>query len=286
MPFKPPENQPVALSGFTVLQVHGPDAAAFLHAQTMNDVRALAPGRWQWNGWLTPKGRVVALFALLRAAEDRFLVVPPDVPAVELRDALRRFVFRSKVMLDADAGWQVAGGPATDGCAGATAVQAGGGWALDAGGDGGRRTLWLLPAEAHVAPATPETDAAWRAGDLAHGLPRLGPAQREAWTPQMLSLERLAAFSLKKGCYPGQEIVARTHYLGQARRGLVRLGGEGLAEGDAVGDGEREVGRLVCTTADGGEALAVVATDAAGTLRVAGRPAARLPLLDGLQRVT
>ena len=68
----------------------------------------------------------------------------------------------------------------------------------------------------------PATDAAWLADDLAHGLPRLDESQREAWTPQMLSLERLHAFSLKKGCYPGQEIVARTHYLGQAKRALAQ----------------------------------------------------------------
>ena len=275
-----------ALAGWSALTVEGVDAETFLQAQTMNDVRALAPGTWHWNGWLTPKGRVVALFALLRAGEDRFLLALPDFPADALRDALRRYVFRSRVVLASDTGWQVAAGPPVEGSHGTVAAAVDGGWALDAGGEGGARTLRLLPAGAVAAPATPATDAAWRAADIAHGLPRLGPGQHEAWTPQMLSLERLGAFSLKKGCYPGQEIVARTHYLGQARRGLVRLRGEALVEAAPVTAGERDVGRLVCTTADGTEALAVVAADAAGDLRVEDRAVTRLPLQDGLRRVT
>ena len=67
-----------ALAGFAVVEVEGRGAAAFLQAQSMNDVAALAPGRWQWNGLLTPKGRVMALFALACVADGRFLMVLPD----------------------------------------------------------------------------------------------------------------------------------------------------------------------------------------------------------------
>lgn len=286
MSFKPPSGTPFILAGFGVTTARGPDAAAFLQAQTMNDVRGLAPGQWQWNGWLTPKGRVVALFALLRTGDDAFALVLPDHPADALRDELKRFVFRSKVVLAAEEAWRVAGGPPLAGCAGTAAVEADGGWALDLSGDGGARTLRLVPADRDVAPATPASDAGWRAFDIAHGLPRLGPGQVAAWTPQMLSLERLAAFSLKKGCYPGQEIVARTHYLGQARRELVRLHGEDLAEGNPVTTGDREAGRVVCATVDGVEALAVLAVDAGDTLESSNRPVTRRPLNGGLQRVT
>ena len=66
-------------------------------------------------------------------------------------------------------------------------------------------------------------ELAWRQWDLRFGLPRLDASQQEQWTPQQLSLERLRAFSVSKGCYPGQEIVARTHFLGKAKRGLVAL---------------------------------------------------------------
>jgi folate-binding protein YgfZ len=283
MPFKPDlvANPPTALTGFGVLAVSGADAAAFLQAQTMNDVQALAAGQWHWNGWLTPKGRVVALFALLRAAPDRFLLVLPDVPADELRVALQRFVFRSKVAL-ATSGLIAAAGPAHPDARGGVAADEGDAFALAIDGE---RTLWLLSPD-RTAPPSPAVDAAWRAADIATGVPRLGAAQREAWTPQMLSLERLAAYSLKKGCYPGQEIVARTHYLGHAKRGLTRLRGDGLAEGDPVLADGHAAGTVICVTVAGDEALAVIAADATAPFSVAGRGVERVSLNGTHDRVT
>lgn len=275
-----------ALSGFGVLDIQGVDAAAFLQAQAMNDVAALAPGQWQWNGWLTPKGRVIALFALLQVAPGHFLAVLPDFPADELRQRLQRFVFRSKLSLTTASGWMAAAGPqATPPAPDLALGDATEGWALDFGGDGGARTLWLLPAS-HPALAQTDagTDRAWFAADLAHGLPRLPAEAVEAWTPQMLSLGRLSAFSLKKGCYPGQEIVARTHYLGQAKRGLVRLEGQALRPGLSVEAAGSAVGSVVCSDSAGREALAVLASDAPDELATEGRPCRRLPLLGGFAR--
>lgn len=275
-----------ALAGFGVLAVEGRDAAVFLQSQCMNDVAALAPGRWQWNGLLTPKGRVVALFALACVGEGRFLLVLPDVAPGELAEHLRRFVFRSKVVLDPLPGWVAASGPAAatgDPCA--IAGDQDHGFALDFSGEGGARWLWLLaPAHPALAPADPAADAAWRAMDLAHGLPRLAGDQREAFTPQMLSLERLGAFSLKKGCYPGQEIVARTHYLGQAKRGLVLLRGRGLQAGLPVEAAGVAVGSIACADLAGSQALAVLAVDAGDDLSCAGGACRRETLLQGLAR--
>lgn len=275
-----------ALSGFGVLSASGPGAGAFLQAQLMSDVNALAPGQWQWSGWLTPKGRVIALLAVLRVAEARFLLLAPDMAAAELRDALQRFVFRSKLVLDAAPGLVAAAGPvqavpAPDRFAGAWP----GPLALDFGSPARPRTLWLLPADdAALAPADPAQDQAWRATDLSYGLPRLAAGQREAWTPQMLSLDRFSAFSLRKGCYPGQEIVARTHYLGQAKRELVRITGEQLSEGQAVKAGEATVGTVVCTTADGREGLAVLSVGEHAGLAVDTCPVHPAGLDDGLAR--
>ena len=275
-----------ALAGFGVVEVEGRDAAAFLQSQSMNDVMALATGRWHWNGLLTAKGRVLALFALARVDATRFLLVLPDMGADELVAHLRRFVFRSKLTLEAAPAWVAAAGPAAaSGDPGAIAGDPDLGFALDASGEGGSRWLWLLaPSHPALAPPDAATDAAWRALDLAHGLPRLAAAQREAFTPQMLSLERLGAFSLKKGCYPGQEIVARTHYLGQAKRGLVRLSGAGLVPGQAVEAGGQAAGTLACTDAAGTEALAVLSLDAHGELTSGGRPCTPETLLPGLAR--
>ena len=95
-----PDNLPVSASPLFALPDHrvvaldGPDATAFAQAQFINDVAALSPGHWQWNGWLTPKGRVIAVFALLKLAEDRILLLLPDTDAGELAAQLQRFVFR------------------------------------------------------------------------------------------------------------------------------------------------------------------------------------------------
>ena len=292
MPFKTnasPSAPLPALSGFGVLAADGPQAAAFLQAQAMNDVAALAVGQWQWNGWLTAKGRVVALFALLRTGEEAFRLVLPDHPAAELRDALSRFVFRSRVRLAvADdlvcaAQWPAEAMPARD----MAAATDDGAWSLDFGGDAGERRLWLLPAASpHLSAADPRIDAAWREADLRHGLPRLSAAQREAWTPQMLSLDRLRAFSLKKGCYPGQEIVARTHYLGQAKRGLVLVAGQALREGEALtDDAGASLGTVMSVDAAGHLGLAVANVESAdGSALVGGRPVERCPLAGGLLR--
>jgi folate-binding protein YgfZ len=294
MPFK--TNRPASplpvLAGFGLLGAEGPHAAAFLQAQAMNDVAALGVGQWHWNGWLSAKGRVLALCALLRTRDESIVLVLPDEPAQALRDALARFVFRSKVRLAvlADrvcaAEWVDADTPVND--ARDVAARVDEAWVLDLGGDAAARRLWVLPADsAWAGHADGAHDARWRRADLWHGLPRLSPAQREQWTPQMLSLQRLKAFSLRKGCYPGQEIVARTHYLGQAKRELVLVRGAGLAEGavlNTVGDGAAQ-GTVVCVAdaADLGLAVAIAGT-ADQSWVSQGCEVERVALAGGLQR--
>ncbi len=271
------------LPSHAVLALEGPDAMGFAQAQFMNDVALLADGTWQWNGWLTPKGRVIALFALLRRDAETLWLVLPDVTASEFVPLLQRYVFRSKVRLARVDAW-VAGSfrePVhADGAA--FAVMEDGRIELDMSGDGGPRSLSI-----HATPARDDPDAVarWAEADLAHGLPRLPAAQREQWTPQQLSLDRLRAFSLKKGCYPGQEIVARTHFLGQVKRGLFLLeAAAGVSEGgDVFAGSERSIGTIACTA--GQWALAVMPLDAADAgLHSAGIALKRMPLLGGLAR--
>lgn len=278
------------LSGLSLLGFSGVEAAAFLQAQTMNDVRSLAIGDWQWNGWLNAKGRVICLCALLKVSEEEFIAVLLDYPADELQPLLQRFVFRTKVRMQCITDLV----PAADLAPGERELprhRAEGdresGWRLDFSGDTVRRHLLLLPADnAGLSPASAETSTSWSDTDIAHGLPRLGPDQREAWTPQMLSLERLQAFSLKKGCYPGQEIVARTHYLGQARRGLSRVAGVGLEAGAALKDEHGGTfGSVISVTPDAKQALAVIQLEKRPSAAWIGDQAVALPaFLDGLQR--
>ncbi len=281
-----PDSGPfLALPGHRLLRLAGPDATAFAQAQFMNDVNALADGQWQWNGWLTPKGRVVALFALVRLDAQTLWLVLPDADPHALLEQLRRFVFRSKMVLEVADALSVSGGfQAPASARGARSARLpDGDLELDMGGDGGPRTLRIGAAPDAAGDAT----AAWRDADLAHGLPRLDASQASQWTPQQLSLERLRAFSVKKGCYPGQEIVARTHFLGKAKRGLAAYRADAaVAAGAAIGDGEREIGTVVSVSSDGHGCLAVVPLDGgpAPRLRAGTLDLEPVVLRDGLGR--
>lgn len=279
-----------SLPGHDVLAITGRDAVAFAQAQFMNDVAALGDGQWHWNGWLTPKGRVIALFALLRIDAETLWLLLPDVDAAGLATQLQRFVFRSKVKLETRDDLHAIGQFAQPTAAsGSDSARIEGCIELDLGGDGGPRSLRITTVDAASDDAMPSQ---WRAFDLQHGLPRLHADQAGAWTPQHLSLDRLRAFSVKKGCYPGQEIVARTHFLGKVKRELVRLQGAGVGELDEVMEGEPAVagfatvspiGQLIC--GEGDEGLAVMPIDAGdGPFSTGNQPCTRLPLLDGLAR--
>ncbi|MGH8077784.1 MAG: YgfZ/GcvT domain-containing protein [Lysobacter sp.] len=275
-----------ALSDHRVISLVGRDAVAFAQAQFMNDVNAIASGQWQWNGWLTPKGRVVALFALLRIDDETVWLLLPDADPATMVAALQRFVFRSKVTLTAREDLKVSAAfAAPDAASGAQlSVSESGAVELDMGGAGGPRRLRI---GIDTAGAEESLLARWDAFDLQHGLPRLPASQVEQWTPQQLSLDRLHGFSVKKGCYPGQEIVARTHFLGKAKRGLALLEGTApIAVGAEVRDETAALGSVVCIGADGRWlALAVLPLNrVAQALTIDGQPVSERPLLDGLAR--
>lgn len=258
-----------ALADHRVIAFDGRDATAFAQAQFMNDLNGLQPGQWHWNGWLTPKGRVLALFALLKWSDQQLWLVVPDAEPGALAEGLRRFLFRSKVGIEVRDDLRVAGRFAPpDVARGNTfAGDADARVELDLGADGGARSLVIgrdsdSGTDAAGDTASDETAVArWKLFDLEHGLPRLPASQVEHWTPQQLSLERLRGFSVKKGCYPGQEIVARTHFLGKAKRGLALLEGDGpMAAGDEVRSGDAAIGSVIASVdADGRHvALAVL----------------------------
>lgn len=281
-----------ALPGQHVIALDGHDAAAFAQAQFMNDVNGLQPGQWHWNGWLTPKGRVLALFALLRWSEQRIWLLVPDADAIALAEGLRRFLFRSKVKVEVREDLWVAGGfaPPLD-ARDNTFSGNEDGVELDMGADGGARCVRIVSRD--VVPdldvAPDETrESQWELSDLEHGLPRLPASQIERWTPQQLSLERLRGFSVKKGCYPGQEIVARTHFLGKAKRGLVLLEGNAqMAVGAEVRDGETALGPVIASADAGGRhvALAVLPLGRGEPALLVDGQAVRVgPLKDGLAR--
>ena len=275
--------QEFRLPGHDLLSIAGRDATAFAQAQFMNEVAALPVGHWQWNGWLTPKGRVIALFALLKRDAETLWLLLPDTDATDLAAKLQRYVFRSKLVLAARDDLHANGRFAAPAQAsGATSAVDGDALELDFGGDGGPRTMRISPSAANADAASA---AHWRRFDLQHGLPRLRDDQIEAWTPQQLSLERLRAFSVKKGCYPGQEIVARTHFLGQVKRGLAMFEADApIPAGAEVRDGERTLGGIVSTAGNIALAVLPLEREANAALYSDGIALHEQPLLGGLAR--
>lgn len=277
-----------ALSTHRIVALTGRDAVAFAQAQFMNDVGALAPGQWHWNGWLTPKGRVVALFALLKLDGDTVWLVLPDADADGFVAALRRFVFRAKVVIEVLAGREVSGrfAPPLEARGAALGLTDDGALELDMGGDGQPRVMRIRSGATAAASAVAE--AQWACADIGHGLPRLPASQVEQWTPQQLSLDRLGAFSVKKGCYPGQEIVARTHFLGKAKRGLVLFEADSpLAVGAQVQDGDRALGPVVSAASADGRHLGLAVLpleDGRGPFGVDGTSVREIALRAGLGR--
>src|SRR5688572_19213762 len=150
----PLHGQAFALPGQRLITLEGRDAAAFAQSQFMNDVKTLADRHWHWSGWLTPKGRLIALFALLRLSDQRVWLLVPDADAAAIVEALKRFVFRSKVVIAVGEDLRAEGRWAEPAQARGAAL--GGaeddGLELDFSGDGGARSLRIVAA----AGAAPE----------------------------------------------------------------------------------------------------------------------------------
>jgi folate-binding protein YgfZ len=263
------------LPGMHVLEIEGAEAVLFLQSQLSSDVSALRPGLAQWSAWLNPKGRVIALGVLLQLQPDRLWLLLPDHPAQSLADALGRYVLRRKAKLRARPELAVAAGFEATPAPPAPLAEI----ALDVRP---ARRLWVLEST-DLPVADLEFAERWRSRDIACGLPRLD-AEGGSHTAHMLSLDRLGALSLSKGCYPGQEIVARTHYLGQSKRGLgyLKLGAGASAPiaGTSVMRAGIVVGEVLCaaTLEDGVHVQAVLASDADAKLEVESQPAERVQL--------
>lgn len=289
-----PADPMFALPEQHVIAMDGRDAAAFAQAQFMNDLNSLQSGQWHWNGWLSPKGRVLALFALLKFSEQRIWLLVPDADAIALTEGLKRFLFRSKVTIEVREDLRVAGAfaAATIARGNTFSGDANSGVELDMGAEAGPRCLRIIPRDqaSHADAAQEEVDqvARWKSFDLEHGLPRLPASQVEHWTPQQLSLDRLRGFSVKKGSYPGQEIVARTHFLGKAKRGLALLEGDApMMSGDEARGGDAALGSVVAHADTDGRhvALAVVPLGRqTSALTVDGRLVREGELKEGLAR--
>jgi tRNA-modifying protein YgfZ len=231
------------------LLIEGPDATAFAHAQFSSNVNSLATGQWQFSAWLDPQGRVRALFHLIRLADDRYLVLLRGGSAMAMAEALRPFVFRSKLALTALPPRALNTGPSM---------------ALNMISDDTQ--ILSLGCDTHSLQITASDigDDAWRLPQLRAGWPWLPTQMLNELLPAALSLQRLQAVAIDKGCYPGQEIVARLHYRGGHKRHLHSVTLSQVANaGDMLRDSDREVGCVldVVTTQDNIAALVILTDD-------------------------
>lgn len=242
-------------------RVTGEDAGVFLHAQLSADIAGLQDGAASFACYCSPRGQVLGLLLVGRDGPS-YRVVGSAELLPGLLERLGRYVLRARVLMQMEAGVVCAGEPGSSGAAGE-------GFALAPGGLDFQYRLLDVSAGATPAPAGAE---AWKAGELGRGVAWLGPATTERFIPQMLGFEALGAVSYSKGCYPGQEIVARAHYLGQVKRrpAIVTLQG---AAGLEPGTGAQ-------LTAAAGEVEATV-IDAAGFESASGSVCTRVMLVAG-----
>ena len=243
------------LEQYGLLLVTGADARAFLHAQLTNDIEHLAPGSARYAGWCSAKGRLLASFLVATCAEGFLLQLSRDlVPQVAKR--LSMFVLRSKVKISDVTGewpqyglWEPSPGGDLSVRQAKDRIEVG----IDA-----ERTLLLTQT-----PQGADTPAAeWALAEVRAGRPLIVLATQDQFVPQMVNFELSGGVDFKKGCYPGQEIVARAQYRGAVKRRMVRLRGAALQPGQEIysDDAPGQVGGTVGTVVNsaGDESLAVL----------------------------
>ncbi|MGH8125700.1 MAG: YgfZ/GcvT domain-containing protein [Rhodanobacteraceae bacterium] len=196
------------------IRIEGVDAHRFAQAQFSGDVDALAPGRWQWNAWLTAQGRVAALMHLADPGDGTLLAVLRGGCAESVRSTLARYLLRMHATLTVESFTARSGDPEACGVAASDSGRIVLGY--------GTRSLRLEPVQ--DLPTDPAARACWRLEDIRQGWPSL-PADDPRFLPPALGLEHLGAVSFNKGCFPGQEIAARLHYRGGCKSRLCLLHG-------------------------------------------------------------
>ena len=242
------------ISHLGVIRVQGDDAASFLHGQLTNDFALLDLHHARLAAFCSAKGRMQASFiGFKRAHDDILLVLSRDLLAQTLK-RLSMFVLRAKAKLsDASADFHLLG---LIGNAVPHSEQAP--WALQAGGDthivhlypaaGQARALWIAPAST-AAPTTTLTAAQWLWSEVASGVATVSQPVYELFVPQMLNYESIGGVNFKKGCYPGQEVVARSQFRGTLKRRAFIVHAEAQLQAGtevfATSDAEQAAGTVV-----------------------------------------
>ena len=222
-----PNHHVCALEDFGALRLRGPDTAKFLQGQLSNDMGRLAPGAILRAGLHNPQGRTVALLWLAAREGNELLALLPRELAPTVATHLGRYLLRSKVVISDDSAetrlygiWAPDAPPALPQSV-----------VLDA-----NRALLIQSSGAAPPPGAPMIREHWRSLDIAAGVPQVYTATSAQFVAQMLNLDCIDAISFNKGCYTGQEVIARAHYRGRVKRRMQRfesLEPRELSPGDA-----------------------------------------------------
>ena len=226
------------LSGFHLIRVSGKDALLFLNNQLTGDLNGVSDHSPQFSGYCSPKGRLYSIFRVFKRGADYYLRTPTDNAEATLA-RLRMFILRSEVTLEIDPALRGFGliGP------GARHLLNNAGLSIPETGSVCHAEYSVVHTpglcqryEIHAPhdkidvlrkTLTPDTLATgsdvWQLHDILNGVPNIYNRTRELFVPQMVNLDLLGAVSFSKGCYPGQEVVARTHYLGKLKRRMYRF---------------------------------------------------------------
>lgn len=260
------------LSHLGFLRISGEDARDFLQSLTSNDVRHLDENSSQYSSLCSPKGRMLASFIVFRMDGDYILQMPKEM-VDRVKKRLAMYVFRSKVVIsEADL--------SAIGLSGADARTR-----LEAVPDSGMKTcrieggivirlsdsrFEIVAEPEHIASLMERMDgsnagkAYWERLEILDAIPAVLPETEGLFVPQMANLELVGGVNFQKGCYPGQEIVTRTHFLGKIKRRMVLAHVDAETEpspGEEVYCGEEATGNVarVAPSPEGGfDLLAVI----------------------------
>lgn len=271
------------LSHLGVLRFSGDDVQSFLHGQISSDLKTLDPAAAQYSSYCTAKGRMVAIFLVWRSEESYFLQLPAEI-AEPIRKRLSLFILRAKVKSE-----DASDGTVRMGIAGHAAEKLlerhflsipSGTLGIAHGTSGTLIRLGENRFEIVTAPeqaptlwcglsenATPAGAPCWDWLEIRAGIPAITAATQEQFVPQMANLDAIGGVSFHKGCYPGQEIIARTQYLGRLKRRMYLVHieaqtppapGDELYSPDLEGQASGVIVRAAPAPGGGYDALAVI----------------------------
>ncbi len=278
------------LSHFGLLYFSGEDCRSFLHSQLSSDVQKLTTATVQYSSYCTPKGRVLASLLLWQSAEGYFAQLHDNLRE-SIHRRLAKFVLRSKVKISNASDTLISLGLAGNNAEtlakqnfSAIPQQV-----LGAAHTPSATLIRLSPnrfqivCTAEQAPvlwgklrqsATPAGYQCWDWLNIRNGIPVITPATQEQFVPQMLNMEAIGAVSFNKGCYPGQEVIARTQHLGTLKRRMYIANilsetspqsGEELSSGDAQGQANGVIVNAAASPDGGYDVLAVIQIASART---------------------